>query len=1350
MIDLNKLPYPIASLYHEMETETNPLLQFRLLIKTFAGFLKYVSLLAISDYLNGNCHDEDIDKLFTSNSFSRPSLGHWNHFLREILAFYHRNGLELRVKGLINFYYKPGKGKLRQTNNAAYIDSLINVRNTYIHPDIWPPENQSRTLYEKYLTVLNKLIESADFLRGFSLMLATDTALLNCSGYMLGNFSSEPLRDGLIQNNFYLLTGEKRLSLLTFLFHGCPDNATDNTAASDILLYEGRTSKKIRYLRGNYLSYLDQSQFKQTEMILEALKKRLGQDEMEKSKNFKKNNVNKPAWKRLQQFCETTSKEIINFHVREGKYHRNFYLPRKHIESTFHCYLNGIDENKNTTKMLNFVGDSGCGKTNLLCHLTEKSLSDGHCVLHLYGRNYSGEQFTSVVASELVAEEDDLIPFLIRLKECDDVKGGKKLIILIDAINEYSSPVELYKEVIKMTEEFSQAGIDYCKVVISTRTATWRLIDSHVDTFRPELMFFEKKPGEKCQRPYVEIGVFSPEETEQAYELYLPSENGERFHDELRGDFKIIIQTPFSQLPPSIRIIVSNPIFMKMLIRSVADVRKDLTASDILLMYYKENVPQKHRYFLHYFLQALWDGKRDYIDEDCIEIFSKRKSSPDDYRLKLAEYYYEGSVSTSTCYICSNTGCRLHGRQTSMKDVLDGQCPECGSPSGFPMLKVDRPVYSTFFFMVDEGIMSVYQASQQMEKKTLISFTYDRFFEIMMARYLFYLYSSKETREERLACLKEWLHETRDIALFDSVFTHLLVFIFNQKVVPDADGPRRLLFKLERKKPDTDAFCSLVSKLLETSDSRVTHIIKSALCQIGITTDEKPLISSMLLHFCNMCNRKKLTINARLSFARVALATARSLKETEPFVQLGSHKDSNIRMLAAIQSYFLWKQDETKGLEVLEKAYKQLFFPLGIPKPPMMDFLTGTAILIFLGHPQAIRTVDTILALCLNMTGKMRWFLGFATFLLAKLAETIFKDIPTDYNPVNLTELRLAKKQFISDAELRSTALSHIEFLKESGSINREKQYELIDLMLRKWPKNNALFLIYQLVQAKSLYDQVDNTHQPVQTKSRYNAIDNTIKSSVAIAKKALELGSEHWFDGNCYCFYWFNIGDQKMNDDSFELVKTMWQELYNGKHYQYHCLSDNPYYSWIMAGLGMVFVDRLGAHRIEFLEEKVDFLFNNEDKEGIFSFLRGLDVLGAELGFSDPRAVRLTLSLFRYILNTQNNIPEKYLEKIAHTLFRMEVIFPDDIELFMESQRSLPAMNLMKKMMHTMVPSENIGILAGQRSQEFFLYAMGKPYWRNFIADIFTNFIESKSLSSSIRFLASKVFHELNKIARH
>ena len=60
-MDYRLLPYPLSRLYQEYLAEKNPGLKLRALIKAFSGFLKFITLIVISDYLEHHALEDHSD-----------------------------------------------------------------------------------------------------------------------------------------------------------------------------------------------------------------------------------------------------------------------------------------------------------------------------------------------------------------------------------------------------------------------------------------------------------------------------------------------------------------------------------------------------------------------------------------------------------------------------------------------------------------------------------------------------------------------------------------------------------------------------------------------------------------------------------------------------------------------------------------------------------------------------------------------------------------------------------------------------------------------------------------------------------------------------------------------------------------------------------------------------------------------------------------------------------------------------------------------------------------------------------------------------------------------------------------
>jgi hypothetical protein len=87
---LYRYPYPIALTYHNADNAREVTAAHDQRLKLFEVTLKYLASTAIAQYVRQAGDDEKVNR--TLHGLSRPSLGQWNGFLREILSYYDRAG----------------------------------------------------------------------------------------------------------------------------------------------------------------------------------------------------------------------------------------------------------------------------------------------------------------------------------------------------------------------------------------------------------------------------------------------------------------------------------------------------------------------------------------------------------------------------------------------------------------------------------------------------------------------------------------------------------------------------------------------------------------------------------------------------------------------------------------------------------------------------------------------------------------------------------------------------------------------------------------------------------------------------------------------------------------------------------------------------------------------------------------------------------------------------------------------------------------------------------------------------------------------------------------------------------
>jgi hypothetical protein len=106
---LYRYPYPIALTYHNADNAREVMAAHDQRLKLFEVILKYLASIAIAQYARQDGADEKVNR--TLQGLSRPSLGQWNGFLREILTCYDRVGRRhaLLIPEMYEAYFQKSK-----------------------------------------------------------------------------------------------------------------------------------------------------------------------------------------------------------------------------------------------------------------------------------------------------------------------------------------------------------------------------------------------------------------------------------------------------------------------------------------------------------------------------------------------------------------------------------------------------------------------------------------------------------------------------------------------------------------------------------------------------------------------------------------------------------------------------------------------------------------------------------------------------------------------------------------------------------------------------------------------------------------------------------------------------------------------------------------------------------------------------------------------------------------------------------------------------------------------------------------------------------------------------------------
>lgn len=106
-----RYPYPLAATFHRaFQDAADDEECHDYLLDLFEVTVKYCATLALSQYFADGAPDPDVNK--TLYALKRPSLGHWQGWLRDVLAFYRRGNNALLIPELDDFYTLRDRSEL--------------------------------------------------------------------------------------------------------------------------------------------------------------------------------------------------------------------------------------------------------------------------------------------------------------------------------------------------------------------------------------------------------------------------------------------------------------------------------------------------------------------------------------------------------------------------------------------------------------------------------------------------------------------------------------------------------------------------------------------------------------------------------------------------------------------------------------------------------------------------------------------------------------------------------------------------------------------------------------------------------------------------------------------------------------------------------------------------------------------------------------------------------------------------------------------------------------------------------------------------------------------------------------
>ncbi len=338
--------------------------------------------------------------------------------------------------------------------------------------------------------------------------------------------------------------------------------------------------------------------------------------------------------------------------------------------------------------LLAVIGDSGHGKTNLLCALrgSPEARPDAESQGALF------LECSTIGSGGLEAQFDDrfhqtgaLAALVAHLREHPD----RRVILFLDGLNEYARPRALLQEILQLVTR--APGL---RVVTTCRTVAWQTTTQNL-VFDEELLC---RPGGK--EPV--LGQFDPAELAAAYPRYQ-----EAFH----------LTTAHDDLSPEARRLLRDPLLLRLAAQAYHDaaIPRDPDIQALFHNYERERKlhPQRDVALLEELVAVMWRRGVDQLPK------AYTADSP-----ALEALVYEDPVVSSgdARHVCRTSGHVILGPRPM-------SCPECGCLD-LDVAQQDWRI--TYDRVRDEGFLV--EAADDDDR--VIRFVYDRYLEYRLGLWL--------------------------------------------------------------------------------------------------------------------------------------------------------------------------------------------------------------------------------------------------------------------------------------------------------------------------------------------------------------------------------------------------------------------------------------------------------------------------------------------------------------------------------------------------------------------------------------------------------------------------------------
>lgn len=820
-------PFLISYTLTEMEkarSENDVRGEFEFLIASYIQIVRFLGCIVVADYLEKGeaCQENKLNRVL--DQLRRPTLGTWKETVSLSFLTYKKNNWDFYIKDLNQLAEKIKSMKYEgcqyesfettSTKSLGVLEALLELRKIVAHGGSVPDLNLCKSLIDFYRPILIDLVDALYFLKDYKLFRVINAEageVLYLHGvhtegvelvFPIDTIVDDEILLELEDDEICMLTKHKEkpvLKLFPIFLHIDDPNVLGvreqpNGFLEPVFTFEGYESKRIAYLGVKV-------KIRRNNEYLE-LTSRFGQ----KGLDLKINKEHLYPWT-LQAVAKDSSEEEIG-RLLNVKYFPGFYTPRKNIEKSLDQFIDSMYSG------FILCGESGVGKSSLLCHKTQQWIGSDkvdrdievfeninyHIVLYINSASLVISNKIAYPVLEKVKSALNLDPAINSIEELlyyiekhrkDDMYSDRKVIIILDAINESPDTFMILQELNDWIVKGRQEKYSWLKIIFSIRTTTFEVIkhklinNGAINPIHLNNLYFFPNPDKRDEitgesEVEWELTRFTKKEFQDAFERRkqskAPCPNAE-FED---------IEDYYHTL--------SHPLLLDMLCK-VFDNRllpKNITETSLF-----------QKYHLHTFSK---NNDLEIALNKVVEIF---------YLNSRSFIYYSEIFPFIEKWECSKIGA-----------------------TGIVYL-------NPYEKLLDEGIIyeGIEYNETQTEKNILIRFTHQRYFEFLLTRFLDKLLKTPISIHE----VNEQLKKFKD---FPELFEVTKIIICRELIKDNYSLWNRLLLQTGKEEFTVSLLSEAIVHLVYEDRGTLEHVIRETL-KIEINED---LHSMLMLSFEKIWN----------------------------------------------------------------------------------------------------------------------------------------------------------------------------------------------------------------------------------------------------------------------------------------------------------------------------------------------------------------------------------------------------------------------------------------------------------------------------------------------------------------